>query len=274
MTRFVQTIIHSLPPDWLQAILHGSSPIRQKDDISLKLVDVYSRAITRDVSTLTSSEFYTVTPPKTFLQIQMEYDLDDRVIYTTWDRRLAQIYWKKTFVHMVAVHIEKRVTDVQYKHIHGKIVPRLILFRAGLQASCLCPRCHTGPDELLHIFLDCPLSSRMWTTVTRHLALVTGRPPALFAPSKFIVAGFADAPLPPPCIQASEDIRLAYCFAIWTSRNRALWDQVLVPPEPLYTQHLTRTWGHRSRHPSLSGRKVHMLQLYGYPDPFPSTMAA
>ena len=199
--RFVQTLIHSLPPAWLQATLHDSSPIRQQDDISVKVVDVYSRAITHDVSGLTS---------QTFLQIQTEYDLDDRVIYTTWERRLGQINWKKTFLYMYRNHMDKRVNDVQYKHIHGKIAPCLTLFRAGLQASCLCPRCHTEPEELLHIFIDCPLSKRMWTTATRHLALVTGRDPTFFIPHRFIVVGFADSPLPPPSIQAAEDIRMAF----------------------------------------------------------------
>ena len=268
VTRFVQTLIHSLPPAWLQAILHDSSPIRQQDDISVKVVDVYSRAITRDVSGLTSSDFYSLSPPRTFLQIQTEHDLDDRVIYTTWERRLGQINWKKTFLYMYRNHMDKRVTDVQYKHIHGKIAPRLTLFRAGLQASCLCPRCHTEPEELLHIFLDCPLSKRMWTTATRHLALVTGRDPTFFLPHRFIVVGFADSPLPPPSIQAAEDIRMAFFSAIWTSRNRALWDQVLVPPEPLYTQHLTRTLGHRYRLARLSRQEEPMLQAYGHPNLF------
>ena len=44
-------------------------------------MDVYSRGTTRAVSTLTSQDFYTLTPPKTFLQIQMEYDLDAMEIY-------------------------------------------------------------------------------------------------------------------------------------------------------------------------------------------------
>ena len=45
------------------------------------MMDVYSLGTMLAVSTLTSKDFYTITPPNIFLQIQMEYDLDAREIY-------------------------------------------------------------------------------------------------------------------------------------------------------------------------------------------------
>ena len=78
--------------------------------------------------------------------------------FITWCRRLGQINWRKTFLFMYRYHMDKRITDIQYKNIHGKIALRLTLFRPGIQDSCLCPRCHTTPKELVHISLDCLLS--------------------------------------------------------------------------------------------------------------------
>ena len=48
--------------------------------------------------------------------------------------------------------MDKRITDIQYKNMQGKIAPPLILFRSGIQDSCLCPHCHTTPEELIHNF--------------------------------------------------------------------------------------------------------------------------
>ena len=261
---FLPRLLQGLPRAWHDAIFRPPTSLRRPDDISLTLKDVYSRAVQRDVSTLKSLDFYLLAPHKTFLHIQTDCDLDDRMIYTRWDRLLGPTNWKKTFLHMYNNHIDKHVTDVQYKHIHGKIAPRLTLFRSRLQDSALCTRCRQTPEELRHIFLDCPHSRRIWEIVMYHLSLLTARPAATFDTIKFIVVGFADSPFPPPLIQAAEDLRLAFFFATWTSRNRSLWDQVEVPSAPLYVQHISRTLSHRYRASLLSHQLPMMLHLYGH----------
>ena len=120
-------------------------------------------------------------PPtkKTFFHIQNDDDLDDRVIYTHWDRLLGPINWRKVFLYKYQNHIDKRITDVQYKHIHGKLAPHLTLYYSKIQASALCTRCREFPEELRHFFLDCPRSQRKWKIVTYHLFIITSKPPSL-----------------------------------------------------------------------------------------------
>ena len=122
-------------------------------------------------------------------------------IYTDWDRLLGPINWRYVFLYMYQNHIGKRITDVQYKHIHGKLAPHLTLYYSKIQGSSPCTRCREFPAEFRHIFLDCPLSQRMWKIVTYHLFIITSKPhptPTFFEAQIFIVVGFVDSSLPHP----------------------------------------------------------------------------
>ena len=77
---FLPRLLQGLPRAWHDAIFRPPTPLRRPDDIFLTLKDVYSRAVQRDVSTLKSLDFYLLSPHKTFLHIQTDCDLDDRMI--------------------------------------------------------------------------------------------------------------------------------------------------------------------------------------------------
>ena len=140
VTRFVQSLIDSLnppPPHWLQAILAGSSHMRQTDNISLRLMcTVAALCAPSPLSPLRTST------PLLLRRLSSRYKWNMTSMsgrFITRCCRLGQINWRKTFLFMYRYHMDKRITDIQYKNIHGKIALRLTMFRPGIQDSCYVP---------------------------------------------------------------------------------------------------------------------------------------
>ena len=186
--------------------------------------------------------------------------------FITWGRRLVQINWRKTFLFMYRYHMDKSISDIQYKNIHGKIAPP-----ASSPVSCRYTR---------QMFMS-PLP--YYTRGTRsyfcglsflvpHVGNCHAQPGTCHqSPVRFFrlpTSLLSSALLTRPSLLPSEDIRLAYVFAIWNSRNRTTWDHVSTHPASLYIQQLTSTFGHGYSMATTSGQTEAMLQQYGYPTLF------
>ena len=143
---------------------------------------------------------------------------------------LVQINWRKTFLFMYRYHMDKRITDIQYKNINSP---------ASYPVSCRYTR-QLFMSPLPYYSRGTLLSCHMWATVTRHLALVASRRSSLL-PSEVIGLAFS-------------------LFGLPAMRH---FGTMLVP---LYIQQLTRTFG--DRYSMATGQTEAMLQQYGYPTLF------
>ena len=121
IAHFVNRVTRSLPAPWYRAIMMDDPPSSPSNDIHLTLREAAHVLHPVSIASLTSRRFYLLTPRHTVVTIQTEKDLDDKVFFTTWEREFGLINWAKVFALMYRNHVDKAVTDVQFKHIHGKI---------------------------------------------------------------------------------------------------------------------------------------------------------
>ena len=112
--------------------------------------------------------FHPPPPKKTFLHIQNDDDLDDR----------GSIPTGFSFPYIETILISRLPkSSINIYMVNCKLAPHLTLYYSKIQASALCTRCREFPEELRHIFLDCPRFQRMWKIVTYHLSIITSKPP-------------------------------------------------------------------------------------------------
>ena len=161
-----------------------------------------------------------------FLHIQTDDDLDDRVIYTHWDRLLwvPSTGEKFSFICIKTILISGLPTSSINIYMVNWL--RTLLFTA-----------QKFPEELRHIFLGCPRSHRMWKIVTYHLSIITSKPPPPpLEVQKFIVMDFADPPPPPhthPLFKRQKIYASLFIFPF--GRDAQITVHLLSPPPPPHT---------------------------------------
>ena len=264
IAHFINRVTRNMPASWYNSIQSSPTPSTPSNAIRLTLTDEFNEPHIVDVHSLTSRHLYLYNAPKTFSRIQMEKDLNGVVIYTNWERSFGRISWSKVFRFMYNNHVDKPTTDIQYKHIHGKLVSRITLHHAKLQDGSLCTRCLQFPENLAHIFLECVHSRHLWNHLIPILCLLTGLPRLRFLSPKLIVVGFVDEMLSPSHLQAVEDVRSAFFFAVWTSRNASMWDRIDKPALPLFTARLAHLLALRYTAAFLHRKEHEVCALYAH----------
>ena len=120
-------------------------------------------------------------------------------------------------------HIDKQTTDIQYKTIHGRILDKLTLLHMKIQKDAICNRCNMEIEDIYHLFHTCTHSKLLWTLATQYINTVIGTHEFTWNSFKWILLGFNNAPFSKHLTPALEDIRLAYFYTIWYTRNQAMW---------------------------------------------------
>ena len=264
IAHFINRLTLCMPVHWYRSIQYLDPPSVPSNDIHLLLTDEAKVPHKVAIGSLPSRQLYLLHVKKSFSHIQTEKDLAGVHIYTNWERKFGRISWPRVFQFMYRTHTHKPTTDVQYKHIHGKLVPRVTLHKAKLQDDNLCTRCNQFPEDLNHIFLDCVHSRRLWSHVISILALLTALPRTRFISPKLIVIGFVDEALTPPHLQVAEDVRSAFFYAVWTSRNASLWDHLSKPLLPLFSAQLQHIIADRYNAAFNRGKAPEMCNLYAF----------
>ena len=237
---FVDKLTTCIPHQWLHHITHTDPPTETFNDIIVILADEAGKKLLTHISKQNSRSFYTLLSDKNFLEIQEDLSADRKHFYTNWTHTIGATKWEKTFHTMYKNHIDKKVTDVQYKLIHNNIMTRNQFFLAKLQNTAQCPRCKgtTLEEHPEHIFISCPKSKSMWKKLI-YIATKLFTPKIDLNNPKWIVAGFTEANIPFKYKQTLEDIRSAYFHTAWKSRYETMWNMTDI----CENKHFVRTIG-------------------------------
>ncbi len=261
--NFTDKIIKSIPLQWHRKILHEEPPKVKSNDLLIKLTDSNSKITIPKISTMTSKTFYNAMPRRTLQRIQQDNHTNNVYNYTHLEREFGSTDWKKLFTYMYKDHIDKKTTDIQYKAIHGKILDKVTLLHMKIQKDALCNRCNTEIEDVIHLFHTCTHSKEIWAIATYYINGILGTNLMTWTSYKWILLGFHHTTIHKELIQPIEDIRLAYFYAVWFTRNEAMWHFKHVPGKKLFRTKLTEYITHRQSQATHRQQTQNFLDTYG-----------
>ena len=160
--------------------------------------------------------------------------------------------------------MDRKTTDLQYRTLHHGIATRYKLLCGRMQERSVCTRCDNGAEDLIHLFLDCPYSQRVWNYTKQLIQLVICQDISTLNDNVVILTGFTHLRLPIHIHTACEDLRTSYWHAVWTSRNKSLWENTTVDALPLFRKKLQHILTIRYIQASDTNRLPHFFQTYAH----------
>ena len=246
ISEVVKTVIKNMSKDWRSKIINQEPPKYKQNDIQITITNSVDLPTITLITNATSKKLYENIPAKTLCTLKNDKGSIGTYIYTNLENTLGRINWKKLFKNMFENHIDKKSTDVQYKFIHRKIKTRQNLFYANLQNDIYCTRCKAHTETLNHIFIECSSSTKLWEQLKEQAKRLLNTERLTWHTPKVITIGFLDENIKTNALkQTLEDMRLAYFHAIWTSRNKSMWDSEDINPQILYKDRLKKIFSHR-----------------------------
>ena len=163
-------------------------------------------------------------------------------------------------------HTNKHITDIQFKLIHFGIATRKRLFERKSQTfpqtSPVCTRCNLQDEDGEHIFVMCTESEPVWRQAEILIARVIPGIPE--NKHKHIVTGYADSGIPQTYLELVEDIRICFFQAVWTTRNKSLYEQITVTPLIIFKSTLQSLIKNKYHKAVCSNNENSFLNRYGY----------
>ncbi|XP_056855484.1 uncharacterized protein LOC130504893 [Raphanus sativus] len=126
------------------------------------------------------------------------------------------------------------------------------LQQRGIRADAFCYKCK-GVESAMHIFFECPFAKEVWSLVpitqVVHLATCINLKDTIVAFRQVIC-------LPPTGV--SNNILPWICWAIWTARNMAIFENRTLSPEEVASKgiRLAREWSYAQPQKQTTGKKV------------------
>ena len=238
-------VIKNMPRDWRIKIRNDEPPTKKDNDIKIEITNSLDITTQTLIKETTSKIIYEHMPAKTLGEIKVDKSTHGSYIYTHLENRFGKVNWKRLFKQMYSNHIDKKSTDIQYKVIHGRIATREKLRIAKLHDSGECTRCKIQTETVNHLFIECNKSKELWTILQEQAKILLNTNALLWDIPKIITIGFMTENINPQLKETLEDMRKAYFYAIWKSRNESIWENHEIPAYTLYKDKLKNIFTYR-----------------------------
>ena len=257
-TLYLTSVQQSIPKQW-------ETKIKQEDSIpnTENQLFIFNKNKPTNITQLSSKSFYTQLHSGTLENLKIKKCTTH--FYTDWERKTGPVKWSKIFKFMHRNHTNKHITDIQFKLIHFGIATRKRLFERKShtfpQTSPVCTRCNLQDEDGEHIFVICTESEPVWRQVEILIARVIPGIPV--NKHKHIVTGYADSGIPQTYLELVEDIRICFFQAIWTTRNKSLYEQIKVTPLIIFKSTLQSLIKNKYHKAVCSNNENSFLTRYG-----------
>ena len=219
------SILSCLPLEWKNFIRSNSAP---KDRFSINFTPPI-KDIKKPLCKLSSKDLYLAS-------LMSSTDVSSQKFRVYWEKKFSDLDWKFILKSIFTRDSDRKSCDLQWKIIQLAIPTADRLARHKIIDNPLCPRCNNHNETTLHLFMHCRLVSLLWDTVLSHIKNLD-LDLNLDSLEQFIVIAFASikpSPIYSPAI-ALRDIAL---LAVWSSRNKLVFDNESIDPSKIFTAKL------------------------------------
>ena len=145
------SLIDSIPLVMKQKIKQDNSPSRK--------------------STLFEKVLQSKNPTRIFSSNRPKTRSIEEIMNSKWEKHvdIMDVNWKNILKLTFETTIDNTLRNFQYKYLNCIIPTNKELYRYKLTNSTLCDFCSMAPDNIKHLFWECPFSQQIWQSLQNYI---------------------------------------------------------------------------------------------------------